>query len=408
MRYWKTGRFYAVTTTALSVGIAWMLSSCEPQAPPEVPAAPQDQSLTPPSATSTNELNRPEAVAQGEPKADCGLPPSLVKRGWPRRLTEVSPQEPTAFVTGSVTMAVIPDTQYYALCRNAHFRGQSEWIAAQSSKRNIQVALHLGDITESNTHEEWQFAKHALAPLDKLPLLLATGNHDHGNGGTANIRSTLFGQYFGQPSPATTRTVAETMKPGDLENAYYRMKLGQAEIGVLSLEWSPRTATVQWARETLNKYPGDRVIVLTHAYLYFDGTRYDDGNKGSQQEWNPRAYGTARTVDGESPHPDGAYDGEMLWQELVQHHPGVFLTLNGHVLGDGVAVLSSQGKGGNLVHQMLANYQMLEEGGLGYLRLLEFLPDGKTLRAKTYSPSLGLFATSADQNFDLEIQPPLW
>ena len=105
---------------------------------------------------------------------------------------------------------------------------------------------------------------------------------------------------------------------------------------------------------------------------------------------------------------EGAYDGQMLWDSLVSRHPGVFLTLNGHVLGDGTGVLSSEGRSGNQVHQVLANYQMLNEGGLGYLRLVELLPDGRTLRMKTYSPSLKRFALAAEHNFELTIAPPLW
>lgn len=37
---------------------------------------------------------------------------------------------------------------------------------------------------------------------------------------------------------------------------------------------------------------------------------------------------------------------------------------------------------------MLANYQMLPEGGQGWLRLIELLPDGETIQVKTYSPVL--------------------
>jgi len=145
-------------------------------------------------------------------------------------------------------------------------------------------------------------------------------------------------------------------------------------------------------------------MMTTHAYLYSDGTRYDFKVKGPAQEWNPLAYPTSK-ADG----PDaGNHDGEMLWQNLLKKHPGVFLTVNGHVLNNGTGLLTSKGDKGNTVHQMLVNYQMLDEGGLGYLRLLEFPPDGKTLRVKTYSPSLGLFATAKDQSFTLTIDPPLW
>lgn len=342
------------------------------------------------------------------------MPPTLVARGWQKTLVPTSKEEPTEFVPGSVTIAVLPDTQYYADCRSPHFVAQSRWVAASAKQRNIAAAIHLGDITEKNIPVEWEYAVASLAPLTQaVPTMLATGNHDYGNEGRADERFTSFAQYFGTPPPVTAPHVAATMTEGDVENAYYRMRLPDVTLGVLVLEWSPRTKTVQWADATLAKFPNDRMIVVTHAYLYHDGTRYDWKGKGPAQEWNPAVYGTGKNDPGAAASatnltPAGMFDGEALWGALIRKHPGIFLTLNGHVLDDGVGVLESVGDAGNRVAQVLVNFQMLDDGGLGYLRLLEFLPDGETLRMKTYSPSLEVFATAPSQNFDLSIKPPLW
>jgi hypothetical protein len=326
-------------------------------------------------------------------------------------LEPTSAQDPAPPGAGAVTLAVLPDTQYYALCNSPHLKRQSEWLSTLAKTRTLAGVVHLGDLTESNTDVEWQYVKDALSPLRTVaPVLLATGNHDYGELGKADKRTTLFQKYFHDPSPLTQSAVVETLVPGDLENAYYRVNLGRSALGVLILEWSPRTATVAWANEVLRRHAADRVIFLTHAYLFHDSTRYDFKRRGAtEQPWNPLAYGTARAPDGSGrPNSEGAYDGEMLWQDLLKRHRGIFLTLNGHVLGDGTGLLSSRGDSGNTVHQVLSNYQMLDQGGLGYLRLLEFQPDGRTLRIKTYSPSLALFATAPDQNFELTISPPLW
>lgn len=274
--------------------------------------------------------------------------------------------------------------------------------------------MTLGDLTENNTDGEWAYVKDAFALVDReLPLLPATGNHDYGDLGKSNRRFTLFQHYFAELPPPAQRALAETQRVGDVENAYYRIRLPKVTLGVLVLEWTPRSAAVQWADDVLARHPDDRVIVVTHAYLYHDGSRYDWWRKGEKQEWNPLSYGTAksdveRATTRRNLSPEGAYDGEMLWRALVQRHPGIFLTLSGHVLGDGAGVLTSRGLAGNTVHQILVNYQMLEEGGLGYLRLIELLPDGASLRMKTVSPSLGVWALEADQNGELTVEPPLW
>src|SRR4030095_10985544 len=94
--------------------------------------------------------------------------------------------------------------------------------------------------------------------------------------------------------------LAASARPGDIENAYYRIPLPRVTLGVLDLAWSPRKPAVAWANEILGQYPRDRVIVLTHAYLYEDGTRYDWWKKGGNQEWNPLAYGTGKRNPGET------------------------------------------------------------------------------------------------------------
>lgn len=393
-------------------GLSWsLMCGCQPTAPTVNPAL--DVEVPPPTTEPPLEP-APAQTPTSIDRSECGLPSDIREPHWPRRLGPTSTSEPEAFQEGGFTIAVLPDTQYYASCRERHFPEQGTWLASQVEPRNIIATLHLGDLTEHNTPAEWDYVSSALRPLyDKVPLILATGNHDYGIDGTADTRSTLFQHYFGTPKSKTAPIVAETMKEGDVENAYYRLNLGDVTLGILVLEWSPTDAAVKWAKKAISVYETDRKIFVTHAYLFHDGSRYDFAAKGSEQPWNPLTYGTAK-VDPKQPYskenaaPVGAHDGEMLWNELLKDLPGLFLTLNGHVLGDGAGVLTSIGHGGALVHQVLTNFQMLDEGGLGYLRLIEVSPDGARMKMKTYSASLQKFALANDQDFELPISPPLF
>jgi hypothetical protein len=161
---------------------------------------------------------------------------------------------------------------------------------------------------------------------------------------------------------------------------------------------------VRWANEILDRYAQDRVIIITHAYLYPDSTRYDQNTRGDSQLWNPLSFGMARLERWY----DAENDGEMLWNSLVRRHAGVFLVLCGHAAGTGAGQLASRADAGNLVQQVLANFQPLDDGGLGYLRLFEIQPDGKSMRMKTYSPSLQMYATGDNQQGELAIDPALW
>src|SRR5690606_29003365 len=79
----------------------------------------------------------------------------------------------------------------------------------------------------------------------------------------------------------------------------------------------------------------------------------------------------------------------------------------GHVLESGVGRRIDVGAGGAVVHQMLANYQMMTMGGQGYLRILEFQPEERRVRVSTYSPYLDRYTTNPDHNFDLDSQSML-
>jgi hypothetical protein len=342
------------------------------------------------------------------------MPARLIARGWRTELAPTSATESPALVPGSVTLVALPDTQYYTDCRSPHLAAQTRWIADHAAARNIQAVVTLGDLTEHNIPAEWEFVSKAYAPAAAAaPLVLVTGNHDEGNGGSADVRRSLISKYFPDPPGKAKAALVETARPGDISNAYYRVALPKVTLGFLALEWSPRNEAVAWANAVLTRHPKDRVVVSTHAYLYDDGTRYDWKAKGPAQEWNPIAYPTGKRDANKDAamdnlHPDGAHDGEMLWNAVIKRHASIFLVTSGHVLGKGEGVLTSKGDKGNTVNQVLVNYQMLREGGLGYLRLFEILPDGKTLRMKTYSPSLGVFAVGKEHAGDLGVEPGLW
>ena len=189
---------------------------------------------------------------------------------------------------------------------------------------------------------------------------------------------------------------------GKTDNSYHTFNAGGKDWLVLALEFGPRDAVVQWANQVVEAHPDHEAILVTHAYMYFDDTIYDWATKGSSQQWNPHSYGIENQ-------PGGVNDGQELWDELVKGHDNFRFVFNGHVLGDGIGRRATLGDAGNVVHQILANYQINTEGGQGDMRLLEFKPDGETVVVRTYSPSLDRYDTAPDQEFTLnmnQLPPP--
>lgn len=275
--------------------------------------------------------------------------------------------EPLPYHEGSTTLVVIPDTEN---TNGSTFAGMMEWVAAEVDKRKIAGVLHVGDITNRNAAVEWEKARKAFDFLDgSIPYVLAAGNHDYD--GTPG-RLTHMNKYFKVDDQKKWPGFGGVYEEGKLENHYQFLRINGIKWLVLSLEMGPRRAVVEWANRVLTDHKKQPAIILTHAYLYYGNTRYDH-TQGRQRS-------SPFNFNGE-----GA-DGEMLWKGLLRKHSNVMMVVCGHLSSMFVGYRKDKGDHGNLVHQMLVDYEKIK--GRGFLRLLEFLPDGKTVQVRTYSPTL--------------------
>jgi hypothetical protein len=233
--------------------------------------------------------------------------------------------------------------------------------------------------------------------MGKVPYFLTVGNHDCGNGGGFNTRETLLNKYFPLDKFSKRKEFGGVYdrEPTEFQNNYHLLNVKDREFLVLALEVGPRADVIRWANEVVAQHPKREVILLTHAFLYHNDTRYDWKKYGKEQKSNPIRYGATKDTD--------AHDGEGMWQNLVQKHPNFILTINGHVAsGDGLGRLVSKTKHGHQVPQVLVDFQAKPKGGDGWLRLLEFTADHK-LRAIDYSPTRGECNVSDQNRFTVDL-----
>ncbi|MBC8133552.1 MAG: hypothetical protein H7X95_11275, partial [Deltaproteobacteria bacterium] len=87
-------------------------------------------------------------------------------------------------------------------------------------------------------------------------------------------------------------------------------------------------------------------------------------------------------------------------------HRFVFV-FTGHVLNDGTGYLASVTDKGNTCHQIMSNYQFRAQGGEGYMRLLQFQDDNKTVKIHTYSALYDSFLMEPDQDFTITLDVPV-
>jgi len=293
-----------------------------------------------------------------------------------RPLTSVEPQPdatanppPLPFVAGSETLVVLPDTEGYAGRRPQIFNAMLQWVADERERRAIRSLLHVGDVTNSNTPGEWANARAAFDLIEgKVPYVLAAGNHDYDG---QPDRRTLMNDVFKVEDLRKWPSFGGVFEEGRLENHFQLLEIHGRPWIVLSLEMGPRKGVIAWADKVLADHPDRLAIILTHAYLFYDNQRFDH-RRGPQRATPHNFFG------------EGA-DGEMLWESLVARHPNVMLVICGHVANAYLGYRKDEGVHGNVVHQMMVDYEKMR-GGMGFLRLLEFLPDRKTVQVRTYSP----------------------
>ncbi|GDY22428.1 metallophosphatase [Verrucomicrobiota bacterium] len=289
--------------------------------------------------------------------------------------------EPWPWIAGSTTLVVLPDTEVYAQKRPESFEAQTRWIAANARARNIAYALHLGDIVHDDVDAQWQVAKRCFQMLDgKVPYALVPGNHDYNNDPR---RLTHLNDYFSAAEFRKWPTFGGVFAEGRMENTFHLCRIRNRDWIILALEFGPRDEVVAWANRVLAAHPDRLGIVVTHAYLFRDNVRFDH-TAGKKQRASPHGWGN---------------DGEQLWQKLVRQHAGVRLVFSGHVATGGLGHLVSTGEHGNTVHQIMVDYENMRGGGSGYLRLVEFLPDGRSVQVRSYSPLLDRYLTDAGNQF---------
>ena len=310
-------------------------------------------------------------------------------------------------MTKPFTLAVLPDTQIYAESYPHIFTAQTQWIADNKDALNIVFVLHAGDITNHNVPYHWKNASDSMRVLDEVvPYAIVMGNHDMGPGGDCSVRESLFNNYFPVSRYQALSTFGGTFERGMLDSSFHLFNAGGTAWLLLALEYLPRDQVLKWAAGVLESHPHCRVIILTHSYVHPDSSLF---GSNSAHNWNPEDYGI-------SSQPGGVNNAAQTWDKLMRHHPNISLVVSGHFVGnsisyqDGAARVIGIGERGNRVLQMLANYQHMEEGGGGFMRLIVCDPSNDMVSVRTYSPNLDAYLTDADNQFtvsDVSLGPML-
>ncbi|HTN06506.1 metallophosphoesterase [Agriterribacter sp.] len=307
--------------------------------------------------------------------------------------------------SNSWSIIMLPDPQtYQKFERNQPlFELMTAWISENIDKLNIQLVMCTGDLVEQNeminpdgiaanqaSKQQWASVARAFGRLDgKVPYVLAAGNHDYGYT-NISVRRSNYNTYF--PVDKNFKTQKLIREAGlnaegipTMENAAFEFASPQGrKFLLLTLEFAPRDTIIAWAKKVtgMEKYKNHTGVILTHSYL----------NSDNQQ-----------IVKENYPITDGNY-GAAIWKKLVQPSTNIQLVFSGHIgepdnAKGHVGFRTDKNAAGKKVNQMVFNAQAMGggwygNGGDGWLRILEFLPDGKTVKVKTFSPFFAISPTT--------------
>lgn len=311
----------------------------------------------------------------------------------------------------SWTLVVVPDVQGYV--KNSFNQPvlelMTQWIAANADRLNTRMVVCVGDMVEQNdricngysgdqsSHKQWQASARAFSHLNGVvPYITVTGNHDYTYSRNGERRTHLDEYFPIDSNPLNVKAMCQygldSQGNHSMENSAFKIRANDKDYIFLNVEFAPRDTVVAWAKRVaaLDEYKSARIILTTHSYLKPDNTRVAKETKVTSYE---PVVQNGRITKFKQPLYD-ANSGEQLWTKLVQPADNIELVLCGHISGTGFR--SDKNAAGRNVHQMLFDAQSdgggyEGNGGDGWIRILEFLPDGVTVKVTTFSP---LFAIS--------------
>ena len=320
-------------------------------------------------------------------------------------ISSYSQNKPTLSDKNSFSMILLPDPQSYTKfdTNQPIFELMTAWVASVKKNLAVKAVLCTGDLVEQNeclvpdnvngnqtSEEQWKAASRAFERLDhRLPYIICGGNHDYGYKRAEN-RLCNISKYF----PVTRNLLWKDCLVSvcnnafgvpTLENAAYEFtNKNWGNILVIVLEFAPRDEVLEWAKSLAisERFENHKVFVLTHSYLRWDGSIIEKESYGV----SPANY------------------GKVIWEKLLYPCKNIRMLICGHYCSTegfvyNVGQRCDKNIAGKNVFQMMFNAQTEGggrhgNGGDGWLRIMEFMPDGKTIKIKTFSPFFAISPTT--------------
>lgn len=309
---------------------------------------------------------------------DCRVLPDLSGNGyhafWPPIWVKDSIVTPSDY---DYAFAVIGDTQIVNIYEPINYQKIYDWLCENREEKKIAYVMGLGDITDRDSEPEWERARKAHQTLVDagIPYCVAIGNHDS---------AAKFNREFNNE---TYRASFEGSYGEGVTNTYRKIEIGGNKYLILTMDFGAKDDVLDWADRIIANNRRYNVILITHAFLYPDGTTVDRNDRYAPTNTDP-------TLN----------NGDDIWEKLVTRHKNISLVICGHEDSATPICTQTEGKSGRVVTQILSNQQGLDEflhaakqNTTGMVTMLYFSEGGSRLTMECYSPVYGKYYRPEDQ-----------
>ncbi len=263
---------------------------------------------------------------------------------------------------GDYSMVVLPDTQMLVELWPEFYYKQMQWIADHKDELNIRAVIHMGDMVNVNSEEQWTVCKKGTDILDEAGVVWMPmrGNHDD---------SAWFNKYYDYSVYGSGRNrFGGSYHSNKLDHTYWFVDAGGREYMILSLGWAPSWDVLRWAQEIVGVNSDKNVIISCHAYMNKDGTLLDSGDSLCVSDYLPN-------------YPNG----DDIWNAF-KGYKNVVLAMSGHIYSaDVVSYVDKNGDGRDVTSLLFDRQDDDTRSRLGMVGVLTFYADSNTVDVNWYS-----------------------
>jgi hypothetical protein len=280
------------------------------------------------------------------------------------------------YVSSTFSIMWITDTQHSSSAP-AVYTGMYNWIVSNYNAYNTQMVIHTGDLTNiwksDMVTSEWISANTTLGVLlnHNIPYVWCAGNHDQlpaENGMPSNPWAGI-----GYKVVSTTLMRTKPYWESDIfqgKNTAVKISYEGYNFLIIDMEFNANSSVLAWMENLVVTHPTYNVIVGTHYYFSYGG-----------------AYGS----------------WSLGLKTILDRHPNVFLTLNGHA--DEPTHTADRYLAGTR-NELFFNMQE-NNGGLGAatVRIMTFDLTTRSMSTKTYCVFNSTWLRDSQNQFTLNNLP---